>query len=232
MELSGRVAIVTGGTGGLGQAVVRELDRNGAVVYAVSRHGGDQMFRDCPRVHTCSADVTEETAVRDLFQEVGERSGGADILVNLAGGYVGGKFVVETEFSDWQRMWKMNFETALLCTRHFLKTRSRSGSGRIINVVARQAEIPTPGAGAYAVSKAALLMLTKTLAAETAGTDLTVNAISPGIIRTAANEKSMPEADTTRWISPEHIAKTVLFLCSEHGQSISGACIPMYGGLK
>jgi NAD(P)-dependent dehydrogenase (short-subunit alcohol dehydrogenase family) len=225
MNLSDIVALVTGGTGALGPSVVDSLASHGARVIAASRSG-----KRINNATSLIADVTVEEDVVGLFREVRERFGEIRILVNLAGGYLQGRLIQETDVADFDQMMSQNLRSAFFCSREFMRNRLSDGYGRIINIAARPAVEPSAGKGAYAISKAGLVALTKMMAEETRDKGTTVNAIVPGIIKTPSNVRSMPDADQRNWVAPEEIASLILHLCSEHGKSITGACIPMYGG--
>jgi len=225
MNLSDIVALVTGGTGALGPSVVDSLASHGARVIVVSRSG-----KKINNATSVKADVTVEEDVVRLFREVGERFGEIRILVNLAGGYIQGRLIQETEVADLDLMMSQNLRSAFFCSREFMRNLHSDWYGRIINIAARPAVEPSAGKGAYAISKAGLIALTRMMAVETRDNGITVNAIVPGIIKTLSNIRSMPDADQRDWVAPEEIARLILHLCSEHGKSITGACIPMYGG--
>jgi len=105
----------------------------------------------------------------------------------------------------------------------------RAGRGAVVEVVSREALLPSPGSAAYAASKAGALALFAALAEEVKDRGVRVNSILPGVIDTPANRAAMPGADQARWPSPEALAKVVLFLCSDDAQAVVGAAIPVYG---
>jgi NAD(P)-dependent dehydrogenase (short-subunit alcohol dehydrogenase family) len=109
---------------------------------------------------------------------------------------------------------------------HFLQQQS----GRIVALGSRAAEQPSPAAGAYAVSKAALVMLVRTIAAEVSGTGVTANVVMPSVIDTKANRVAMPKADFSRWVQPRAIAELIAYLCSDAARDVNGATVPIYGG--
>ena len=235
MTLTGKVALITGGTGALGRAVTAAFVEAGAAVavtYVVDP--------EVPECKVClgpwadaplflKADVTVEAEVKKLVQTVVERLGRVDILLNLVGGYVGDLPVKELPEATWDHMVNINLKSAFLCCKHAVPVMQRGGGGRIVTVSSRAALKVFPGISAYATAKAGLLAFTETLASEVLKDNITVNAILPSVIDTPANRKAMPGADASVWVKPEEIARVLLFLCSEASREISGAAVPIYG---
>jgi NAD(P)-dependent dehydrogenase (short-subunit alcohol dehydrogenase family) len=235
MTLTGKVALITGGTGALGRAVTAAFVEAGAtmaVTYVVDR--------EVPECKAClgsradapvflKADVTVESEVQGLVRTVVERLGRIDILLNLVGGYVGDLPVAALPESTWDQMLNLNLKSAFLCCKHVVPVMRHGGGGRIVMVSSRAAIRVFPGISAYAAAKAGLLAFTETLASEVLKDNITVNAILPSVMDTPANRKAMPGADYSAWVKPEEIARVLLFLCSEASREISGAAIPVYG---
>jgi NAD(P)-dependent dehydrogenase (short-subunit alcohol dehydrogenase family) len=115
--------------------------------------------------------------------------------------------------------------------RAVLPTMRSQELGRIVNIASMHALSPKPNAAAYAVSKRGVVTLTEAIAEETKGSGITANAIAPSLILTEANKKSMPGSDFSRWVTPEEIADTIFFLCSDGARSISGNVIKVFGGV-
>ena len=172
------------------------------------------------------ADVTDDAAIRRLVDDVIQRAGRLDVLVNLVGGFAMGR-VVDTDAALWQRMLTMNVTSAFLLSKAVLPHMVERGTGRILHVAAWAAVEPFPGAAAYIVAKSSLLALIRVLALELKGSGVTVNGVLPTTIDTPANRASMPQADPSTWTKPESIADTLLFLASEEAGQISGAAIPV-----
>lgn len=223
MELEKKIVLITGGGGALGHIVVPAFVRAGARVISVDRHlaVGQQ---DGWVVAT--ADVTDESDVRRLVEEVLRKEGRIDALVNLVGGFALG-CAAETDVSLWHRMFTLNLTSAFLLSKAVLPHMLGRRSGRIAHVAARAAVEPFPGAAAYIVSKSALVTLIRTLATELTGSGVTVNGILPTTIDTPANRRSMPDADPSKLARPESIAQTLIFLASEEASQINGALIPV-----
>lgn len=234
-DLTNRVAVVTGGTGALGVTVARSLQSEGcriALPYA-SAGSPEKLPKElrASGVFLQQADLSSEADVSGFFDEVVARFGTVDILVNTAGGYVGGNTIADTALQDWERAMAMNLTTAFLACRAALRIMMHRGSGRIVNITAKTALEPAAKKGAYAVSKSGVVTLTETIAEEIRGTGITVNAIAPSIILTEANKEWMTEGDESKWVTPGEIASLVVYLCSSDGRSMSGNTIKMYGGV-
>jgi NAD(P)-dependent dehydrogenase (short-subunit alcohol dehydrogenase family) len=236
MTLDGRSAVVTGGTGALGSAVVRALLDAGARVSVPFRAEGDLerlraavgLAADAP-LSGARLDLTDETAVLDFFQTVAEDRGGLDILVNTAGGFAGGKPALETPWSVWQEQLDLNLKTAVIASRGAAREMVKRGAGAIVNVSSRPATQDGKNVAAYAASKRAVLALTDAMAAELKDSGVTVNAVLPSVIDTPANRKDNPTADYSKWPRPEEIARVILFLAGPQARLVSGAHVPVYG---
>jgi NAD(P)-dependent dehydrogenase (short-subunit alcohol dehydrogenase family) len=235
--LEGRVAIVTGGSGALGRAVTECFLASGAktaVPYIVDaevpmleqRLGGQfpssqVMLRKC--------DVGVEGELAKFVDEVAGTWRKIDILVNLVGGFWGGKPVAETTLEEWQAMFDLNLKPTFLCCRAVVPAMKRNGYGRIVSVSSRSGLTGAGDFTAYAVAKGAIRTFTASLAEELLNDNVMVNAIAPSTIDTEANRKAMPKAKHENWVKPEDIARTIAYLCSEECRVTSGAVVPVYG---
>lgn len=236
MALTGKVAIVTGGTGGLGAAVVKTLLDAGAAVAVPHRKADDlPKLRDSLGLTAESplsgaiVDLTDEAAVAAYYDSVAQTYGGIDMLVNVAGGFGGGEPVHKTSWSLWQQQLDINLKTTVLSCQSAVPHMLQRGGGAIVNVATRTATQPGANLAAYAASKRAVLQLTEALAAELRDQLITVNSILPSVIDTPANRASNPKAKHETWVAPEDIARVVLFLLGPDARIISGAHIPVYG---
>lgn len=234
MALTKKVVLVTGGTGALGQSLVQRFMNEDCKVVSTFISSPPEINGETStknRIDFIKADISSEQEVKALFAEVLRRHQRIDIVVNTVGGFAGGKTVRETPLADWNRMMSLNLTTAFLCTREALIRMRGNEYGRIINITAMVALLPTSGKSAYAVSKAGVKLLTEIAALEEKGAGVTVNAIAPSIIATPANLKAMPNEDSTKWVKPEDIADMVCYLCSDAARAITGTTIRAFGGV-
>jgi NAD(P)-dependent dehydrogenase (short-subunit alcohol dehydrogenase family) len=208
--MQGRHVVVTGGKGALGGAVVAWFEARGAIVHV-------------PDIAT--VDLSDEAQAAAYYAELPPLWAS----VQLAGGFAMAP-LVETSFGDFERQWKMNTVTCFLACREAVRSiRKAGGGGRIVNVSARAAVVPSPGMTAYVASKAGVAAMTQALAAELVGDRILVNAVLPSIIDTPANRASMPRADHAAWPKPAELAEAIGFLASPDNALTSGALIPVYG---
>jgi NAD(P)-dependent dehydrogenase (short-subunit alcohol dehydrogenase family) len=233
--LSGKTAIVTGGTGALGSAVTRLFLGEGARVAVPYREAaGFERLRASlqdPEAPLSGAivDLNAEAEVEDFFESVSEDRGGLDVLVNTAGGFDGGKPAHETAWETWQKQLDINLKTAVLTSRAAVPRMLARGGGAIVNVASRAAVGDGKNVAAYAASKRGVLALTDAMAAELRERKITVNAVLPSTIDTPENRRSMPNADPSKFVPPERIARVILFLCGPDAREVSGAHVPVYG---
>jgi len=234
MSLQRKIVLVTGGTGALGQVVLRRFLTEGAnfATSYRSEEGLNRLPTDlASKVYPVRADVTDEQELAKLFDLVGDKYGGVDVLVNTVGGFLPGRSVSETSLNDWEQMMEVNLNSTFLCSRMYLKLSKGKSYGRIISIAAMLALRPRANRAAYAVSKAGVTVLIQVMGEELKGSGITANAIAPSVIRTFGNTDSAAEEDTGKWVGADEIAELVVFLCSESGKSINGATIPVFGGI-
>lgn len=253
--LSGRHAVVTGGSRGIGAAIAHALAVHGAVVTVIGRD--DDALDDVARTlvashaqpaHAIVCDITDEAAVGVAFKEARSEHGDPYILVNNAGQSDGAPFL-DTSSAMLRRMLDVNLMGAFYCTRQVLGAMLASGGGRIVNIASTSGLKGYRNITAYCASKHALVGLTRALAAETARAGITVNAVCPGYTDTdmaarAADtisrdmDRTADEARTLiartiargRLIEPREVAGTVAWLCSPDASGISGQAIVVAGG--
>lgn len=234
-RFSGRVALVAGGTGGLGRAVSLAFQKEGAQVVVTYRKQEEfDLLRNAAdaggsRLEGHRTDVTDETPVSQLVDSILAQHRRLDVLVNTVGGYTGGVKLWELETDVLDRMLALNLRSGYTLSRAAVGVMLNQGRGAIVNVAAKAALDHPGGAAAYAASKAAAVALLDSLAAELKGTGVRVNSILPSIIDTEPNRRAMPKADFAKWPKPEDIARVILFLCSDDAKVIHGAAIPVYG---
>jgi NAD(P)-dependent dehydrogenase (short-subunit alcohol dehydrogenase family) len=236
-NLTGKIAVITGGTGGLGKVVVTEFLRNQATV--ITTHTGNtaskEFIEETKKKYTQffseSVDVTSKVDVESFFQKTSAQHKRVDILLNLAGGISKKNLIEEISENEWNTMISLNLSSALYAMQVVLPVMKKNSFGRIVNIAAMTAILPESMKGAYAVSKAGLIALTQTAAEEVRKTEhnITVNAIAPSIISTEENKKWGSPDEVEKWVTPKEITETILHLCSENTRSINGQIIKMYG---
>ena len=223
-----RIAIVAGAGSGLGQATALTLHNAGLTVVAVDRN--EAGLKELPdEVHREVADATDPAVAGPLVDRIAAEIGSPDILVNTIGAYELGDALSVTP-QTLTRMVEVNLGAALWLTQGVAPHIQRAGGGVIVHVAARPGVVPTAGAAAYGVSKAALVHLTRTLDVELRPQGIRVNVVVPEVIATAKNKAMFPPDMLTGAVEPESIADVIAFLVSDAAASISGAVVPTYGG--
>lgn len=229
MTLDGKVVLITGAKGGLGSFVTRAVLDAGARVAGASRSIADSDFPDARFVAFPSA-LSSREACTDLVNRVVSQFGRIDALVHLVGGFAGGKRVDETATEDLDAMLDVNFRSAFHLIGAVLPVMRRQGSGRILAVGSRSALEPSPKAAAYAASKAALVSLLRSVAAENRKHNVQANTVLPGTMDTPANRVAMPETNFASWVDPKQVANLLVFLASDAATHVNGAAIPVLAG--
>ncbi len=233
----GRVALITGGAGGLGHAVSVAFAAAGASVVIVESERGRPTAEALAaagvargeRMRYMPCDVLDEASVEATVKQVVADQQRLDVVLNLVGGFAAGQPVTALDLATWQRMLDLNLRSAFLVSKHAGDVMTAQGSGCIINISSRGARSGRKHAAAYAVAKSAIITLTEVQAEEVRDQGVRVNCILPSIIDTPANRAAMPDADHSRWPRPEEVARVLLFLASDDAGLISGAAIPVYG---
>lgn len=232
MSVKEKVAIISGASGGLGSVVSRRFFEAGAQLVLVGTRPGavETLVNELgqERALPVAANLVDPAEAEQVVKSTLERFGRVDILLNLAGGFDGGIPVSEMEIELLNKMLDINLKTSYNLSRAAIKRMLDQNWGRIVNTGSRDAAQGRAKYSAYAISKAAVLRLTESMAAEVKDYNITVNAILPGTIDTEANRQSMPQADFSKWVKPATIAETLLFLVQEE-TAINGASIPLYG---
>jgi NAD(P)-dependent dehydrogenase (short-subunit alcohol dehydrogenase family) len=235
MTFKDKVALIAGGTGGLGRAVSRAFLAEGARVIVTYRK--KQEFDELKNAAATHADrlvgydidVTDEAAVQKCIQSILKENGRVDFLVNAVGAYAGGVKLWEMDATVLDQQLKLNLIPGYVLCRAVLPTMLKQGSGAIVNVASKAALDHAAGASAYVASKAAAVAMMDSLAADLKYSGVRVNSILPSIIDTQTNRKAMPGADFAKWPKPGDIARVILFLCSDDARVVHGAAIPVYG---
>jgi len=246
-DLSGKTALVTGGSRGIGLAVTKALAEHGADVAIVARTkeqleaAGRQIQADTgKKVWTFPFDIKNIKAIEGLFENIVSETKGIDILVNCAGTTVRGPSE-NVDLNTWNQVIEVNLTSVFVLSQTFFRHRRQVGkAGRIINIGSLTCHGARPTTAAYASSKGGLLMLTKTLAVEWAKYNINVNAIGPGYIATELTEPLWSDEDFTKWVlsktplgrwgQPDDLVGTAVLLASKAGDFITGQIIYVDGG--
>jgi NAD(P)-dependent dehydrogenase (short-subunit alcohol dehydrogenase family) len=234
-DFEGKVVLITGGTGSLGREVCLAFLKSNTV--AAITHVTD---KEIPQLESTlgdlmkkaillKADIGDEQQVKNLVSAIMKKYGRIDILINVVGGYIGGKKVTEMTEKEWDLMMNLNLKTAFLISKHVVEQMVRQGSGKVVHVAARLGLKGIGGNSAYGASKSGLIRLVESLSDEVKDKNINVNCIMPSIIDTGTNRKDMPNADFSKWVKPSEIAQAMLFLASDDSKSIHGSAMPVYG---
>jgi NAD(P)-dependent dehydrogenase (short-subunit alcohol dehydrogenase family) len=230
-EFAGKVVVVTGANGNVGQAVARRFEKAGATVILVGRKESELAFLAQELNSTVViADVTDPASVDTMVSHIESEHGRIDILAHTVGGFNAGQPVHEAGLEVWDKMMSLNarsvYVTCGRVARHMLEHQVH---GRIIAILAKNAYKGTAKAAAYSASKAAAQRVLESMAAELSSAGITVNGIAPSGIDTPQNRAAMPNADYSKWVQPEEIADSILFLAADSSQSISGITLDISG---
>ena len=240
-DLTGKAALVTGASGGIGAAVARALHGAGATV---ALHGTRAEALETlkaelgERAHVVPADLSDRDAAEVLAGQAAEAMGGLDILVNNAG-LTRDNLFLRMSPEEWDRVLAVNLTAAFLLSKASLRGMMKARWGRIVNVTSVVGHTGNPGQGNYAAAKAGLTAMTKSLAAEVASRGITVNCVAPGFIATAMTDKLNDEQKARilgqipagRMGSPEDCATAVLYLASAEAAYVTGQTLHVNGGM-
>lgn len=231
-----RVIVVTGGTGGLGTALVKRLAATGNHRFAVTYLRPDEaeafeqaVAIDEDRLFLARVDATNATEIGAFMHRVVDRFGAMHVLAQLVGVWAGGRDVVDTDDVRFDRMIDVNLRSSFMAVRAAIPYLRQAGWGRILFVSSRAAIDPPAGQAAFNVAKAGVVALAKSVAQELRDDNITSNVVLPSIIDTPATRKALPYADYMDWPTPDEIAAVMEFLISEASAAINGAAVPAYG---
>jgi 3-oxoacyl-[acyl-carrier protein] reductase len=245
MSLTGKIALVTGGTKGIGRAIALALAREGARVFASYAHDEDAAraldaeaaAAELP-LQSCRMDVTSSEAVDTFFKARLDADQPVQVLVNNAGGFRDA-FLAMMSDEDWSQVLEVNATGTFRVTRRAIRLMIASRWGRIVNIVSPSALLGLPGQTNYSAAKAAVIGFSRALAREVARRGITVNCVSPGLVDTEATKRLPPQAVAAllsmvplgRMGRAEEIAPAVTLLCGPAGSYITGQVISVDGGL-
>jgi NAD(P)-dependent dehydrogenase (short-subunit alcohol dehydrogenase family) len=218
--LNGKVIVVTGANGALGRAVVEVATGYGATVI-----GFDLVFASGGGEQKIIVDLADIGAVKTAVDNLDRIDG----LFNIAGGFAMGPAVHETQASEWEAMFAMNFATTRNMCEAVTPKMLGQGGGKIVNVGALSATEGQGNMGAYCVSKSAVMRLTESMAKELRHQGINVNAVLPNIIDTPTNRADMPDANHAQWVSPTALGQIICFLGSDAAKALNGTLIPVVG---
>ncbi|MET8132985.1 3-oxoacyl-ACP reductase family protein [Streptomyces sp. NPDC005251] len=235
-----RVALVTGGSRGIGAAVSHRLADDGLTVHLVCRSALDAGRRVVKEIEAAGgravlhqADVGDEAQVEDLVEEVTAQEGALHVLVNNAA-VIDDQLLAVTRTDRWENVLRTNLTGPFLTSRAVLPAMLDQGWGRIINISSNSARTPGPGQSAYAASKGGIEALTRALAVEVGRKGIRVNCVAPGKVRTemtaAVADQLGSDSDGTRWGLPEDISGLIAFLARDEADYIQGQTFTVDGG--
>lgn len=239
--LEGRIAVVTGGAGGIGRAICERFDREGAIVYSADLQSGDHL----PAVRQRDVDVTSEASVDALFTDIENEHGKLHILVNAAGIEIE-KTIEETSLAEWNQVMAVNCTSMFLTSRRAVKLMRAAGSGSIVNFGSYDGFIADPSLAAYCASKGAVHALTKAMACDHGPENIRVNAVCPGYVDTPMLQSFFGESGDIeslkkavnevhpirRYGQPQDIANLVNWLAGDEARYASGQLWIIDGGLS
>ena len=235
MNFKNKVVLITGATGGLGSAVTAAFLKAGAGVAAT--YTGAKKFKELETALKpepgmllgFETNVTDNARVKLMVDRVIKKVGRIDALINLAGGYLGGVLTADLSEKQWDDMINLNLKSVFLVCKHVFPVMVQQKTGRIVNISSGGGLQGAEGIAAYGASKAGVINITQTLAAEGKKHNITANVIAPAIIDTPTNRSAMPTADFSKWVTPASLAEVVLFLASDAAKDINGAVMPVFG---
>ncbi len=232
-EFDGKVVLVTGATGNLGQVVARDFAAQGAKLVLVARDANDLKALAAElktESLTEAADLSDAASVDALIARVKDRFGRIDVLAHTVGGYAAGQPVHESGVEVLDKMINLNVKPVYITAGRVAKAMVDHGQGgKIVVVLAKTALHGQANAAAYSASKAAAQRIVESMALELRDHGVNVNAVLPSIIDTPANRKDMPKADPAKWVTAEDIAQVIRFLASPAADKLNGASIEVYG---
>jgi NAD(P)-dependent dehydrogenase (short-subunit alcohol dehydrogenase family) len=241
IDLDGRVAVITGGAGGIGLATAKRMTASGASVFLWDHDAAtlDRSSQAVPGAIAFALDVTDEAAVSGTTEATMARCGRIDILVNAAGITAPKTTILESSLAEWKRIFDINVMGTYLVSRAVGRHMVAADYGRIVNLASVAGKEGNPFSAAYSASKAAVISFTKSMAKELAKTAVRVNCVAPAIVATKNLFHDMPEEMQKLWVSrvpmgrpgtPEEVAAMICWLASEECSFSTGAVFDLSGG--
>ena len=245
-DLKGRVAIVTGGNGGIGLGMARGLAQAGAAIAVAGRNAkkseaaAAELAKLGVKTAVLSVDVADEASCRKMIDDAGKALGRVDILVNNAGINIR-KPPHELSLAEWKQVIDINLTSAFVCSQAAYPVMQKAGGGKIINIGSMLSIFGAPFAPAYGASKGGVVQLTKSLATAWAKDNIQVNAVLPGWIDTDLTKRAREEVSglnslvlmrtpAKRWGVPDDLSGVAVFLASKASDFVTGTAIPVDGG--
>ena len=233
-DFSNQVVIITGASGNLGGALAARFRESGATLVLVDRTA-DKLAQAYPELANnpqhflVGADLTNADAVKAVVEQTVARFGRVDVLVNTVGGFRAGTPLHETPLDTFDFMLNLNARTVYIAAQAGLPHMLARGYGKIVSIAARPGLEGRANQAAYSASKAAVLRLTESMAAEYRMQGINVNAIIPGTLDTPQNRAAMPDADVSNWVQPESLADVIAFLASDLARDVHGVALAVVG---
>jgi NAD(P)-dependent dehydrogenase (short-subunit alcohol dehydrogenase family) len=231
-----KVVAVTGAAGNLGRATTMAFLNQDARLAVIDRRRDvlsnvfDETVPECDQCLYVSGDLTDSQSVDEIVESIMDFFGRLDVLVNIAGGFTMGPPVHETPVDTWDFMINLNARTVFLMSRAVIPHFIDQEYGKIVNIGSRAALSGHAHMAPYVVSKSAVVRLTESIASELRDySNINVNCVLPGTVDTDRNRREMPDADFSKWVTPQEIADVILFLASDDARAINGASIPVFG---
>jgi NAD(P)-dependent dehydrogenase (short-subunit alcohol dehydrogenase family) len=228
-RMQGKIVFISSAKGGLGSVITESFLTQGATVIGASR---EISAADFPQANftPLTVDLTNPSEVRLAIGKVIADHGRLDVLVHVLGGFAGGDPITATTDKTWEKMRKLNLDSAFYVLREAIPHLRKSSNGRIVAIGSLAAEEPHANLGAYVIFKTALTTLIQTVALENADAGVTANVVLPATMDTPGNRAAMPQEDVSKWVQPQDVANLVLWLADDSARHVTGAAIPIEGG--
>src|SRR5919109_3085143 len=208
-DFSNKVVLITGGTGALGSTVTKAFIASNAMA-TISTYIIDEEMEnvksEIKAAELIKSDITKEDEVKKLVSNIVANHGHIHILVNVVGGYLGGKSVAELDEKEWDIMMNMNLKSAFLISKHVIPLMVAAKHGKIVHISSRTGLKSDGYDSAYSASKSGLIRLVESMAEEVRESNINVNCIMPSVIDTEANRKAMPDSDFSKWLKTDDLA--------------------------